>query len=109
MNLENYINQAEFINIFWQIGVTFSFILADIISGFISALILKKLDSQKMREGLLRKILLIIVIALSFILQYGLFNIGLISKSVCVYIIIMEIVSIFENLKKAGIDLRSFR
>lgn len=57
-----------------------------------------------MREGLLRKILLILVVILSFIFQYA-FNIPAISKVVCIYLIIMEIISILENLKKAGIDL----
>lgn len=57
-----------------------------------------------MREGLLRKMLLILVIILSFVFQYA-FNIPIISKIVCIYIIVMEIVSILENLKKAGVDL----
>ena len=57
-----------------------------------------------MREGLLRKILLILIVILSFIFQYA-FNIPAISKVVCIYLIIMEIISILENLKKAGIDL----
>ena len=57
-----------------------------------------------MREGLLRKILLILIVILSFIFQYA-FNIPAISKVVCVYLILMEIISIMENLKKAGIDL----
>lgn len=57
-----------------------------------------------MREGLLRKMLLILVVILSFIFQYA-FNIPAISKVVCIYLIIMEIISIMENLKKAGIDL----
>lgn len=57
-----------------------------------------------MREGLLRKILLILIMILSFIFQYA-FNIPIISKAVCIYLIVMEIISILENLKKAGIDL----
>ena len=57
-----------------------------------------------MREGILRKILLILVVILSFIFQYA-FNIPAISKVVCIYIIVMEIISILENVKKAGIDL----
>lgn len=57
-----------------------------------------------MREGILRKILLILVVILSFIFQYA-FNIPAISKVVCIYIILMEIISILENVKKAGIDL----
>lgn len=104
MNLEQIINSLNFTTIFWQAGATLLFMVADIISGIIQAVINKRLDSQKMREGILRKALLILVVILSFIAQYA-FNIPAISKVVCIYIILMEIISIFENLKKAGVDL----
>ena len=104
MNIEQIISNLNFTNIFWQGGATLIFMIGDIISGVIQAVINKNLDSQKMREGLLRKILLIVVIILSFIFQYA-FNIPIISKVVCIYLIVMEIISIMENLKKAGIDL----
>ena len=103
-NLETIINNLHFTSLLWQVLATLIFMVGDIISGFVSALIQKNVDSQKMREGLLRKMLLILIIALSFIIQYA-FNITLISKIVCIYIIIMEVISILENLKKAGIDL----
>lgn len=103
-NFEVIYNSLNFANIFWQLGATLIFILADIISGVITAIILKNLDSQRMREGLLRKALLILIVVLSFVVD-GAFKITFISKAVCIYIIIMEVISILENLKKAGIDL----
>ena len=57
-----------------------------------------------MRIGLLHKILIIIIIVLSFVIQFA-FSIKFISPIVCIYIILMEGVSILENLKKAGIDI----
>lgn len=104
MELTEIINTLNFTSLTWQVVATLVFILFDVITGFISAIIQKNVDSQKMREGLLRKILLIIIILLSFIVQYG-FGITAISKIVCIYIISMEVVSILENLQKAGIDL----
>lgn len=104
MNIEQIINSLNFTTIFWQAGATLIFMVADIVTGLIQAVINKNLDSQKMREGILRKALLILVVILSFISQYA-FNIPAISKVVCIYIIIMEVISIFENLKKAGVDL----
>lgn len=103
-NLESIINSLNFSSLVWQIVGTFIFMLSDIISGVISAIIQKNLDSQKMREGLLRKMLLILVIFLSFVVQYS-FRIDYVSKVVCIYIIVMEIISILENLKKSGLDL----
>lgn len=104
MNIEQIINSLNFTNIFWQAGTTLIFMVGDIISGIVQAVINKNLDSQKMREGLLRKILLILIVILSFIFQYA-FNIPAISKVVCIYLIVMEIISILENIKKAGVDL----
>lgn len=104
MNLQEIISSLNFTNIFWQGGATLIFMVADIITGVTQAVINHDLDSQKMREGLLRKIMLVLVVILGFIVQYA-FNIPAISKVVCIYIILMEIVSICENLKKAGVDL----
>ena len=103
-NLQYFIENLNFANIYWQIGTTLIFMLADIISGVVSASISHNLDSQEMREGLLRKVLLVLIVLLSFIVG-GAFNLTFISKVVCIYIIIMETISILENLKKAGVDL----
>lgn len=103
-NFEVIYNSLNFANIFWQLGATLIFILADIISGVITAIITNNLDSQRMREGLLRKVLLILIVVLSFVID-GAFKITFISKAICIYIILMEIISILENLKKAGINL----
>lgn len=103
-NLQYFIQNLDFTNTFWQVGTTLFFMLGDIISGVVSAVILKNLDSQKMREGLLRKVLLILIVLLGFVVG-GAFKITFVSKTVCIYIIVMETISILENVKKAGIDL----
>lgn len=103
-NLQYFIEHLNFANTFWQIGTTLFFMLGDIISGVVSAIILHNLDSQKMREGLLRKVLLILIVLLAFVVG-GAFKITFVSKAVCIYIIVMETISILENVKKAGIDL----
>lgn len=103
-NLQYFIQNLDFTNTFWQVGTTLFFMLGDIISGVVSAIILKNLDSQKMREGLLRKVLLILIVLLGFVVG-GAFKITFVSKAVCIYIIVMETISILENVKKAGVDL----
>lgn len=103
-NLEQIVNTLNFASLGWQIGATLIFILSDIVTGVISAIIQKNLDSQKMREGLLRKILLIIVVILGFIIEYA-FKMPYVSKVVCIYIVVMETISMLENMQKAGIEL----
>lgn len=98
------IDKLNFSNIIWQIITPLIFSLADIITGYIQAWINKNIDSQKMRVGLLHKVLIILVVILSFIIQFA-FSIKYIAGVVCVYVVLMEMVSIFENLKKAGVDI----
>lgn len=104
MEIFDIIKNLNFSNIMWQILTPLIFSLADIITGYIQAIINKNLDSQKMRTGLLHKVLIVIIIILSFIIHYA-FSIKYISSVVCIYVVIMEIISILENLKKAGIEI----
>lgn len=96
MEIEQILKDLNFTTIFWQITATLIFIVSDIVVGVLCAIIKKELDSQKMREGLLRKMLLLIIVGLSFVIQQAFFNMNAISKFVCGYIIIMEIISIFD-------------
>ena len=94
----------NFSSIIWQIITPLIFSLFDVITGYIQAVINKNVDSQKMRVGLLHKVLIIMIIILGFIIQLA-FKINYISSFICVYVTIMELVSIFENLKKSNIDV----
>ena len=107
MSFSEILESLNFTNLVWQILTPLAFMLADIITGIIQAVINKNLDSQKMREGLLRKLGLILIIILGFIIRYA-FNIPIISKAIVIYILLMESLSILENLKKAGIDFGKF-
>ena len=104
MNILEIVQQLNFTNLFWQIITPILFSLADIVTGYIQAVINKNVDSQKMRVGLYHKVLIILVLFLSFVLGIA-FNIMAIPSFVCVYVVIMEVISIIENLKKAGIDV----
>lgn len=104
MDINELLINLNFSNIIWQIITPIIFSLADIITGFIQAVINKNVDSSKMRTGLLHKILIIFIIILSFLLDIT-FSLTFVSKTVCVYIIIMELMSIAENITKAGIDI----
>lgn len=104
MDLENLINTLNFSSIIWQIATPLIFSLCDVITGFIQAIINNEVQSKVMREGLLHKSLIIIIVFLSFVASLT-FNISLISKAVCIYVIVMETMSIVENLGKAGIKI----
>lgn len=104
MEIIEIVKSLNFTNLFWQVLTPLLFSLADIVTGYIQAVINKNVDSQKMRVGIYHKALIVLVLFLSFIFGIA-FNIMSVPLFICVYIVIMEVVSIIENLKKAGIDV----
>lgn len=98
------IQSLNFSNYFFQIFTPILFSIFDIISGYIQAIINKEVDSQVMREGLLHKILLIIIIIISCVIDIT-FKLPAVPKVVSIYIIIMELTSILENLDKSGLNI----
>lgn len=104
MEIQEILNTLNFSSITWQLLTPVIFSLADVITGFIQAVINKNVDSQIMRTGLLHKVLITMIIFLSFVIDIT-FSLEFVSKIVCAYVIIMELTSILENLKKAGIEV----
>jgi toxin secretion/phage lysis holin len=103
MELNEIIENLDFSSILWQILTPIIFSLSDVLTGFIQAVINNNLDSKIMRQGLLHKVLIILLVILSFVVDKT-FNLPIVSKIVCIYIIVMETISIFENLTKAGLN-----
>lgn len=105
MNIQSFIETLNFSNYFLQIFTPILFSIFDIITGYIQAIINKNVDSSKMREGLLHKVLVIIIIIISCVIDIT-FRLPAVPKIVSIYIIIMELTSILENLNKAGLNIR---
>lgn len=102
--MEELLNNVNFSTMVWQIATPFIFVAIDVISGYVQALINKNVESKKMREGLLHKFLLTLVILLGYVIQFA-FNLAFVAQSITIYICVMELMSILENLKKAGVNL----
>lgn len=104
MEIQEIINTINFSSVAWQILTPIIFSLADVVTGFIQAVINKNVDSAVMRTGLLHKVLITLVILLAFIADLT-FSLDFIARIVCIYVIVMESTSILENIKKAGIEV----
>lgn len=104
MELSQLMESLDFSSKIWIILTPLIMMLLDIITGYVQALINKEVKSYIMRIGILHKICLIVVMVISHLLDYA-FNFHTIAKVVSIYLVVMEITSIFENLKKAGVDL----
>lgn len=92
--------------------IALGFILFDIITGLIGALKNHTYQSSVMREGLFHKLGEILAIAFGYACEAGFPYVGIevsipICTSVMIYIIIMEVGSIVENLTIISPELKA--
>lgn len=89
----------------WFIGAALLLMAADVVAGFLTALVRHRVSSTKMREGLLHKTMLVLLIGVSAALQIAETHTGYDFGVPCIaimcgYISVMEISSIIENVAK---------
>lgn len=96
----------------WAIIAALVMMAVDIVSGFAGACVRGEVSSTKMREGLGHKAMLVIVIFVAILLQIFTLHIGDMGWSfpliapACVYIVVMELASVLENVCSAYPALR---
>ena len=80
----------------------------DFITGTVNAWIKGEIDSSKMRKGLGKKIgeITAILIGEMFVMAFNLSD--FLVDAISLYIIIMELISICENLEKLGVPIPKF-
>jgi toxin secretion/phage lysis holin len=99
------LQQVSFTDRYWIILLPLILMAADIVTGWIQATINGTWDSTKMRKGLYRKSgeLLVVVVAYTISVAVNLpFDV---TAFISGYIIIMEIISVCENLDQAGLPV----
>ena len=96
----------------WAIAAALVMMLFDVVSGFAGALVRSNVSSTKMREGIGHKAMLILLVVLAIFVQTFTLHIGDMGWTVplitpvCVYIIVMEVASVVENVIQAYPALR---
>ena len=86
----------------WAVWLTAAFIVLDVVSGIAKGAKLGQLSSSKMREGIWHKAGYVLIMALAVLIEVGSKHIDLgftvpLVIPACVYIILSEVMSIFEN------------
>lgn len=90
----------------WAITLACLMMAADVIVGFIQAVINRDVSSTKMRTGLLHKLLIFILIIICLAIEIGIRHAVQLPydvptcEVVCGYVIVMELMSILENIAK---------
>lgn len=106
--VDEILNNLQFTKDFWIVLLPSILMALDVATGFINAWAKNEIKSSVMRQGLARKFgeLTVIAIGQLFFFALGLpkYCVGFISF----YIILMELVSILENLDKLGVPIPKF-
>jgi toxin secretion/phage lysis holin len=103
-NME-FIREISFTHRYWILFLPLFLMAADVITGWIQATINETWDSTKMRVGLYRKSGEILVIVIAYVI-YAAINLPIdMPAFIAGYIIIMEIISVAENLDEAGLPV----
>lgn len=95
----------------WHIAaIVAAFVVMDLVTGVLQAVANKTLDSTKMRAGLWHKCGFIMIVILASLVEWAMqfVDIGFtlpLFVPVCVFLILTEIVSIFENVCKLSPEL----
>ena len=99
------LQEINFTHRYWIILLPIIMMAADIITGWLQAAINGTWDSTKMRKGLYRKGGEMLIVFLVYIIYLAVAIPVEIVKGVVIYIVIMELVSVIENLDLAGVPM----
>lgn len=106
--MENFVHMIkafQFRNEFWCLILPIILMGADILTGFVNAWGKKEISSAKLRTGLSKKIGEITILVIGELFSFALRLPQEIMTFISVYIILMELISIFENLDKLGVPI----
>ena len=98
-------NEITFTNRYWIILLPLILMASDIVTGWIQATINGTWDSTKMRKGLYRKSGELLVIVVTYVISVAIKLPFDVAAFIAGYIIIMELISVCENLNQAGLPV----
>ena len=104
------LSQINYTQPYWIVLLPMIGAAADILTGWIQAAVNSAWESTKMRKGLYRKGGELLVVLLGCVAEYAIpiANEAHIATFLSLYIVLMEVISVIENLDQAGITIPSF-
>ena len=95
----------KFRNEFWCLILPIVLMAFDILTGFVNAWGKREIESSKLRTGLSKKVGEIAILVIGELFSFAMRLPAEVMTFISIYIILMEFVSIFENLDKLGIPI----
>lgn len=95
----------QFRNEFWCLVLPIFLMAFDILTGFINAWSKREVMSSKLRTGLSKKVGEIAILVIGELFSFAMKLPAEVMTFISVYIILMELISIIENLDKLGVPI----
>ena len=105
MEIINIVKALNFTSFVWMITLPTAMMAFDVVTGLIKAWINHDFQSAIMRAGLAKKAGELLIIVMGLLFTHGMGLPTYILSCVSLYIILMELMSIVENLDKIGCPL----
>lgn len=106
--IKELIEQFDFTNTTWTLMLPIILMAIDVLTGVINAWIKGEIKSSILRKGLGKKIGEIVVLAIGELFLLAMNLPMAILNGISLYIIVMELISICENLEKLGVPIPKF-
>lgn len=103
----NWVKDLHLKGVEWMFIIPIFLMVADVITGYVASWKNHTIKSQKMRDGLVKKVGELVCITFGFVMFWAT-DIMAFVTSIGVYISFMELVSIFENLDKMDVKVPGF-
>ena len=99
------LKEISYTHRFWVFLLPLVLMAADVVTGWIQASVNGTWDSTKMRKGLFRKSGELLIIVVAYVIYEAIALPVDVPVFISGYVVIMEILSVLENLDQAGIPV----
>lgn len=106
--IKELVEQFEFTDTTWTLMLPIILMAIDVLTGVINAWIKGEIKSSILRKGLGKKIGEIVVLAIGELFLIAMSLPMIVLNGISLYIIVMELISICENLEKLGVPIPKF-
>ena len=99
------LDKITYTHSYWTLLLPIIMMGADVLTGWIQASVNGTWDSTKMRKGLFRKSGEIVILVLAYVTQIAIALPINIFMFISIYVCVMEVLSVIENLDQAGLPV----
>ncbi len=99
------LHEISYTHRFWVFLLPLVLMAADVVTGWIQASVNGTWDSTKMRTGLFRKSGELLIIIVAYVIYEAIALPVDVPCCISAYVVIMEILSVMENLDQAGLPI----